>query len=348
MSPNPAADHTPATPTALATTIRALPHDAARPAQTRFTRALQARFLKRLAECGEVRVAASTLGVSHQTVYRVRRACRVFAQGWDAALLVARERAEDILATRAMHGVEEEVYYHGEVVATRRRYDARLLLAHLARLDRKAEQADIAALADRFDAVIEAFEASSGERSAPLHDETSPEDMALDEPPLGPEALAEVALPEARAEALLEKAPESPPKSTPESASKDGPEGEPDGGADFASRPCNTRSMSPASSRASSRASSQASSRASEAEEPELERRLQAMEAARPGDALTPAQLVRERIPGVHGLIDGPEPLDVGAVESAQLAAFEQGEPEWWLALGEGQRVNECALECAS
>ena len=106
--------------------------------------------------------------------------------------------------------------------------------------------------------------------------------------------------------------------------------------------------MSPASSRASS----QASSRASQAEEPELERRLQAMEDARPTAALTPAQLVRDRVPLIAGSIDGPlgrpEPLDVGAVESAQLAAFEQGEPQWWLALGEGQRVNECALECAS
>ena len=67
---------------------------------------------------------------------------------------------------------------------------------------------------------------------------------------------------------------------------------------------------------------------------------------------LTPAQLVRDRVPLIDGSIDGPlgrpEPLDVGAVESAQLAAFEQGEPQWWLALGEGQRVNECALECAS
>ncbi|MEL7318865.1 MAG: hypothetical protein AAFN04_09535 [Pseudomonadota bacterium] len=88
----------------LPATIDALPRDATRPAQTRFGRALQARFLRRLADSGEVRVAVSALSVSHQTVYRMRRACRVFARGWDAALVIARDRAEDALAARALHG----------------------------------------------------------------------------------------------------------------------------------------------------------------------------------------------------------------------------------------------------
>ncbi len=164
---------------ALAPTIEALPRDASRPPQTQFSRALQAQFLRRLADSGEVRVAVSALPVSHQTVYRMRRACRAFAQGWDAALIVARQKAEDILASRAMNGVEEEVYYHGEVVATRRRYDARLLLAHLARLDRKAENADMAALAERFDAVVEAFETHRVEgHGAETHGSESHEDGA--------------------------------------------------------------------------------------------------------------------------------------------------------------------------
>ena len=73
-------------------------------------------------------------------------------------MLVAREQAEEVLATRAIDGVEEEVWYHGEVVATRRRYDSRLLLAHLARLDRLTQNADTAALADDFDMVLERLE----------------------------------------------------------------------------------------------------------------------------------------------------------------------------------------------
>ena len=51
----------------------------------------------------------------------------------------SRAHAEEVLADRALNGVEETVFYHGEEVATRTRYDARLLLAHLARLDAKAE-----------------------------------------------------------------------------------------------------------------------------------------------------------------------------------------------------------------
>lgn len=153
--------------------IDTLPPDSSHPAQTQFSRALQAKFLRLLADSGEVRVAARSLPVSHQTVYRMRRACRTFAKGWDAALIVARERAEELLASRATHGVEEEVYYHGEVVATRRRYDSRLLLAHLARLDRMAEREDVAALAEEFDAVVEAFE-RCGELSEEEGEEREP------------------------------------------------------------------------------------------------------------------------------------------------------------------------------
>lgn len=156
---------------ALPTLIDALPDDDARPLNRQFTRGRQAAFLRRLADCGEVRSAARSANVSHQSVYRMRRACEDFARGWDAALLIAREHAEEALATRAMHGTQEEVFYHGEVVATRRRFDTRLLLAHLARLDRLAEREDTATLAGAFDAVIDAFEDADergGEMGGPV------------------------------------------------------------------------------------------------------------------------------------------------------------------------------------
>lgn len=145
--------------------IEQLPPDSDHPPQTQFTRVRQRAFLQRLADSGEVRVAARASNVSHQTVYRLRRSCPAFRTGWDAALLVARERAEEALATRALHGVEEEVFYHGEVVAKRRRYSDRLLLAHLGRLDKLAEREDVAALAGAFDDVLEAF-AQAGENGA--------------------------------------------------------------------------------------------------------------------------------------------------------------------------------------
>jgi hypothetical protein len=53
--------------------------------------------------------------------FRARRADAGFRLAWQGALLAARARAEDTLACRAIDGIEQEVLYHGEVVATRRR-----------------------------------------------------------------------------------------------------------------------------------------------------------------------------------------------------------------------------------
>jgi hypothetical protein len=129
---------------------------------TSFPRERQAAFLSALVECGSARRAARAAGVSHQTVYRARRACAAFRRGWDAALIQARAYAEDVLATRALDGVEEEVFYRGELIATRRRYDSRLLLAHLARLDKLtgAGSADARSAAPGAEAFAEDFEGS--------------------------------------------------------------------------------------------------------------------------------------------------------------------------------------------
>jgi len=144
---------------ALPALIAALPADEFHAEQFQFTRDRQAAFLRRLADCGEIRSAARASAVSHQTIYRLRRSCATFRRACHAALLIARELAEDALATRAMNGVEEEVFYHGEVVAVRRRHDSRLLLAHLARLDRLEGREDVAAMVGEFDALVDAMAA---------------------------------------------------------------------------------------------------------------------------------------------------------------------------------------------
>lgn len=146
--------------------LDALHPDDQRPPQHQFTAERQAAFLSRLAECGSARSAAAAARVSHQTAYRQRRACASFRRAWDAALLVARAQAEEVLACRAIDGIEEEVWFRGEVVGTRRRYDTRLLLAHLARLDKLAEDADAAHLADGFDDALAKLEA--GEELPPV------------------------------------------------------------------------------------------------------------------------------------------------------------------------------------
>ena len=122
---------------------------------TIFSPRRQGDFLASLAHSGNVRLACRAASVSSQTAYRARRCSPGFARAWDAALLAARDHAEQVLADRALDGWEEAVFYHGEEVARRRRYSDRLLLAHLARLDRLEERGDVAEALTRLDDVID-------------------------------------------------------------------------------------------------------------------------------------------------------------------------------------------------
>lgn len=149
----------------------------------------QMRFLSMLAESGNVKASALACGLSPQSVYKLRRRDPLFARAWKAALLLARDHSEQVLANRALDGVEEPIYYRGEQVGTRRRYDTRLLLAHMARLDKLADEAGSTADAGRFDELLALV---AGERA--------PGDMAGDELhlPLAIDAYAEKKCEEAR------------------------------------------------------------------------------------------------------------------------------------------------------
>lgn len=144
-------------PTTLPALLDTLPPDSAHPPQTGFSRDKQVAFISALASSGAARRAVRAAGISHQTAYRMRRANPAFRLAWDAAMLAARAVAEDVLAVRAIEGVEEKVFYHGEEVATRRRFDSRLLLAHLARLDRLTANAAANAFAEDFEAALDRF-----------------------------------------------------------------------------------------------------------------------------------------------------------------------------------------------
>ncbi|MDN3645656.1 helix-turn-helix domain-containing protein [Pontixanthobacter aestiaquae] len=123
-----------------------------------FDTGARVRFLDALAGHGNVRSAAAQVGVSRETVYRARRRYADFARCWDMALVHARARYEAELAARAVDGVRVPVFVRGEHVATYRRHDARYLLAHLARLDRRiAEDPDMARDAGQFDRLLAAM-----------------------------------------------------------------------------------------------------------------------------------------------------------------------------------------------
>lgn len=302
--------------------LAALPEDDPRKPCVEFTREVQVVFLEALAVVGSVRAAARKARVSHQTVYRARRACADFRRCWEAAQLQALARAEDVLACRAIDGVEETVFYHGEEVAKRRRYDGRLLLAHIGRLDKLAERAEVRALSEEFDAAMAAF--GAGE-----------------------------ALPGVESPGTGTREPADP---------RDGGEGEPAAasggeGADFAASPtgaepsrktslgqCNTRSIALDAMRRQDWASPafwapvqwrdpdyDKGWRARVAEM--LEAREALAEEAAAGDPVV-FELLAEPAPGPDDADGEPQDATLETLQACieqQVLAFERGTPEWWL-----------------
>jgi len=109
-------------------------------------------FLHTLAACGVVADAARAAGMSVRSAYYLRNR----AEGgpldiaWTAALQLARRRLADAVVSRALHGCVEVVMRDGEVWGERHRFDNRLTMQVLARLDRLSEANDDDSRAARF------------------------------------------------------------------------------------------------------------------------------------------------------------------------------------------------------
>lgn len=102
---------------------------AGRPAQHHeWTRAKMVEFLRELAACQSVARAAKAVGMSRQSAYRLRNRLQgtPFSLGWEVALEAGLQQLAHAVMDRAVNGVEVPVYYHGEVVGTRREFDERL------------------------------------------------------------------------------------------------------------------------------------------------------------------------------------------------------------------------------
>lgn len=126
---------TPADPDTAFTQTRRLRHDGWTPERMRL-------FLSRLAECGVVAEACQAAGMSARAAYNVRDRDPLFAAGWDAASMMARPRLADEAYSRAINGVIERIYKDGAIVAERHRYDNRLTMSVLARLDARLDRAE--------------------------------------------------------------------------------------------------------------------------------------------------------------------------------------------------------------
>ena len=88
----------------------------------------QPTFLDVLRKSGNVTAAACTAGIARQEVYRRRQRDQCFAQAWDDAVSEAVDALESELKRRAFDGVEQPVFYQGEVVGTIQAYSDRLAM----------------------------------------------------------------------------------------------------------------------------------------------------------------------------------------------------------------------------
>lgn len=105
---------------------------------TPFSRKL---FLSVLAETGRVSTACETCRLSKQSAYALRARDRIFAAGWDAACELARMPLADALYEQALDGLTDPITRDDGSTITRHRFDSRLSIAVLNRLDRRCDRA---------------------------------------------------------------------------------------------------------------------------------------------------------------------------------------------------------------
>ncbi|MBB4840624.1 hypothetical protein HNP52_003716 [Sphingomonas kyeonggiensis] len=105
--------------------------------------ASQAKFLRAIAEGATVGQACRLVGLSQQSAYAFRLSTRgaQFKLGWEAAALHARNVLADALMERALHGNIETITRPDGSEVERHRFDNRLGMAMLSRLDRLADKA---------------------------------------------------------------------------------------------------------------------------------------------------------------------------------------------------------------
>lgn len=138
-----------------------------------WTAAARRTFLDGLAERATVTAACQAAGMSARAAYNLRNRDALFATAWDAALIHGRRRLEDDLIERSLNGCIEQIWKDGCIVAERHRYDNKLSIAVLTRLDRRLDRAEELGLphlraASNWEAFIEAVAEERAEEARAL------------------------------------------------------------------------------------------------------------------------------------------------------------------------------------
>jgi len=101
-----------------------------RPRHDGWTPERQIAFVEKLADCGSIAAAAKHVGMSRESVRRLRRRpeARVFRDACDAALDCGYVDVEESAMERSKNGVVRPVFYKGEQVGEWRHFDERLTM----------------------------------------------------------------------------------------------------------------------------------------------------------------------------------------------------------------------------
>jgi len=97
--------------------------------EDRFAKEKKRTFLASLVQAGgNVSTACDEAGLNRRTAYLWRAADKSFAEAWDDALNLGLDELESEARRRAFDGVEEPVFYKGEVCGHIRRYSDSLIM----------------------------------------------------------------------------------------------------------------------------------------------------------------------------------------------------------------------------
>lgn len=88
----------------------------------------RARFLKKLAETGNVSAAARAAGASRSRIYQLKAKSPSFAADWADALETATDALDAEARRRAMDGVETPRFHQGQIAGTVKKYSDSLLM----------------------------------------------------------------------------------------------------------------------------------------------------------------------------------------------------------------------------
>lgn len=99
-------------------------------------------FLHVIAEGGGIGTACAYTHMSRSAAYALQARDRVFAAGWAAASYFARNPMADDFFDKARNGITETITRSDGATVTRHRFDSRLSIAVLKRLDQRCDRAE--------------------------------------------------------------------------------------------------------------------------------------------------------------------------------------------------------------